>query len=250
MAAGCAKNEIEKKITDKDKKDTIITLKKPEDVSASFESKEYTVQLSRDLTGIAKANIHDYNSDFIREVKIQGDKITFWLEQNNNIARGYRQGTIDITANDKVIQSFNVYQARNPEAPQPLQWATKEATASGGTVDMYALDHSAKEITQFIYNLEKYTNGKDSYKNYPAFAYCIEMNHDLSNMEWFLPSRSGMWDILASKQYDYFKNKEFWTSRSSGGEAFVVMCTSKGVSEGYFLKSEYKNVFAARSEEK
>ena len=70
MAAGCAKNEIEKKINDKE-----ITLEKPKDVSASFESKEYTVKLSKDLTGIARANIHDYNSDFIREVKIQGDKI-------------------------------------------------------------------------------------------------------------------------------------------------------------------------------
>ncbi len=33
------------------------------------------------------------------------------------------------------------------------------------------------------------TNGNDSYRNYPAFAFCIVMNHDPeNNMEWYLPS--------------------------------------------------------------
>ena len=172
------------------------------------------------------------------------------MEQNNNTARGYRQGIIDITANDKVIQSFNVYQARNPEAPRTLQWCTEKA--SYGTADLYIKDFSAKQITQFICNLEEYTHGQNSYKNYPAFAYCIEMNHDLSNIEWYLPSRSEMWNTLASKGYNYFKNKEFWISRSTiRGEAYILMIKSLsyGIAETYYPKDEYKYVFATRSEE-
>ena len=48
-------------------------------------------------------------------------------------------------------------------------------------------------MTKLVYNLEKTTGGKDSYRNYPAFASCIEMNHDPeNNMELYLPSDNEM----------------------------------------------------------
>lgn len=243
VIAGCSKSGDEKQNED----NTTINIEKPNDISASYDSEEYTVLLSENLIGVAEAKIHDYNSDFIRNVKLSGNKISFWLEENSNTNRGYREGQIDIIVNGTCIQSFKVYQARNSECSEALQWCNDKGTFT--TNDL--LDFSkktGKEITEYIYNLEKTTNGTDTYKNYPAFAYCIEMNHDLPNIEWYLPTKNEMENILIEKGYRYFKNKEFWVNYGSTTGAIAIKFSDNHTQclTYKYSKQAYKNVHASR----
>lgn len=240
---GCSGDNAEDNINE-------LTIDKPADISASYESKEYVVKLSKDLTGLAEVTIHDYNSDFIRDLKLAGDKIEFWLDKNANTSRGYRTGQIDIISNGKVIQSFNVYQSRSPFAPTTLQWSNANATFDAEELSDIVQRSTAKEITQFIYSLDKKTNGRDSYKNYPAFAYCIEMNHDPeNNMEWYLPigmplpiMRNGGWNLV---NFD-----EYWTAAGYSNGAMAVKYSNNKVQtvEIKYSKSAYKKVCAERKE--
>lgn len=91
---------------------------------------------------------------------------------------------------------------------------------------------SGIEITKAIYNLEKTTNGKDSYKNYPAFVYCIEMNHDPeNNMEWHLPSFDEMMACRKGQSYigTPLEQHNYWwtaTENSIRGDAFNLYSKS------------------------
>lgn len=74
--------------------------------------------------------------------------------------------------------------------------------------------------------------GKDSYKNYPAFAYCIEMNHDPeNNMEWHLPSLHEMGKYANGQSYEGtpFDKHNYWWSASENslnGNAFSLYAGS------------------------
>lgn len=211
LSVGCSKEKAE------DEKKSKIEIGEIPPVSISYEDAIHEIELPKDLSSIAVANIHDYNSDFIRDIKITKEgtksKVTFWSQKNTETNRGYREGQIDIMSTEgEFISSFRVYQARNPFAPTKLQWCTEKATYDVDKLLDVVQRSNGKQITQFIYNLEKETNGKDSYKNYPAFAYCIEMNHDpANNMEWYLSD--GVCSILRLKGgWAVFGYKEFWTT--------------------------------------
>lgn len=227
-----------------------ITIDRLEDLKTSYESKEYSVKLSKDLTGLAEVKIHDYNSDFIRDLKLKGDKIEFWLEENTNTSRGYRTGQIDIISSGKVIQTFNIYQSRTPFAPTTLQWSNANATFDPDELADVVQSSNAKEITQFVYNLEKNTNGRDSYKNYSAFAYCIEMNPDPeNNMEWYLPFGMAL-PIIRNGGWQLVNYKEYWTAAGYSNGAMAVKYSTNKVQtiEIKYSKSAYKNVCAERKE--
>lgn len=218
--------------------------------SLTYESRDYEVELSRDVSGVATATIHDYNSDFIREIKIvksgNVSKLTYWVEKNLNTDRGYRSGQIDITSGGKSIGTVRVYQARNHYCPTTLQWCTDKATTYK---DKALADVYGREATQIIYNLEKTTGGKDNYRNYPAFAYCIEMNPDPErNMEWYLPRRMGVY--MEKKGWDIFGFRKFWSSYDVGLYSEVDYFTENKYQTQYINtdKSNYNYVYAVREE--
>lgn len=229
-----------------------IQLDKVKPLSLSSESTTERVALSKDISGIATANIRDYNSDFIRNIKTYSENgktvVSFNVEENRPSQYGYREGYIDITQKDKVIGTIEVYQARPSQPLTRLVWATSAASYS--EKDMKDLGISdGLEMTKFIFNLDKTTNGSDNYKNYPAFAYCIEMNRDPeNNMEWHLPSDAEMDAVLKEKGHSYFGFKEFWTSHNFDYRAVVYYFSDNKVqtlSKNYSKKSE-RYVYAVK----
>ena len=212
------------------------------DISLDSNPSSQSVKLSRDVEADGAIVSVEDNSSWIRHLKLQGDIVTFDVEENPNVTTGHRYDNIVITIDDIKVGSFLVTQARNRKSPSKLQWATTDA--------IYYIQElpsnltTGKAITEFIYNLEKTTNGKDSYKNYPAFAYCIEMNHDpANNMEWHLGSQSETEDM---RQYGQFGDGYYWNADDSGdlGIVFKYMTGLLGKK-----KTEYHLVYAFRNGE-
>lgn len=164
----------------------ITPLPKIENVSLDSHSSSQTVSLPRnvELEG-AKVSLKD-NSFWISHLTLEGDAVTFDVLENTYVEQGHRFDTIEIKVKNIRVGTICVTQARQAISPSRLAWAKPGATYYGKElID----EKGGLEATKIIYNLEKTTGGKDSYKNYPAFAYCIEMNHDPeNNMEWHLPS--------------------------------------------------------------
>ena len=108
------------------------------------------------------------------------------------------------------------------------------------------------EATKLVYNLEKATGGKDTYKNYPAFAFCIEMNHDPEHhMEWYLPSVDEMRSYAHGQSYSgtpVARHNYWWTSteNSLNGNAYNLFSGSTA-SRGAVPKAEEWWVVAFRN---
>lgn len=158
-------------------------------VSLDSNPSSQTVTLSRDVESEgAILSLRD-NSSWIKRLSLNGNLVTFDVEENPNRVTGHRFDTIVVSVGNVRIGTVCVSQARNRRAAEKLQWENSNAIYKDKSLPDGL--ETGKELTMFIYNLEKTTGGADSYKNYPAFAYCIEMNHDPANdMEWHLGARS------------------------------------------------------------
>ena len=198
--------------TGEDSSQNVSPLPKIENVSLDSHSSSQSVSLSRNIESDgAKVSLKD-KSFWISHLTLKGDVITFDVLENTYLEQGHRYDTIEIKVKNIRIGTICVTQARQAISPTRLSWAKQGATYYGKElVD----EKGGLEATRIIYNLEKTTGGKDSYKNYPAFAYCIEMNHDPeNNMEWHLPSAAefgwtqGDHPVLSKHNY-------WWTTENS-----------------------------------
>ena len=211
------------------------------DISLDSNPSSQVVKLSRNVeSDEAVVSIED-NSSWIRHLKLSGNEISFDVEENPNVTTGHRYDNIIITIDDVKVGSFLVTQARNRKAPNTLQWANSDATYYNQELPSNLT--TGKAITEFIYNLEKTTNGKDSYKNYPAFAYCIEMNHDPEhNMEWHMGMESETEDM---RMYGQFGDDYYWCADDLSETYARVYKYNSGATSR--KKTEYKLVYAFRN---
>ena len=157
-------------------------------------------------------------------MKLSGKTISFNVLENSEIETGHRFDTIVISYKNERIGAICVTQARKPISTKRLVWALSNAMYRNKALCNSGM--SGLEVTKAIYNLSKTTNGKDSYKNYPAFAYCIEMNHDPeNNMEWHLPSENEIRAYAKGQSYKgtpLYQHNYWWSSseNSINGNAY------------------------------
>lgn len=205
-------------------------LPKINNVSLNYHSSEQTVLLPRDVASEGATIVLKDDSYWITQLKLNGSTITFRALENTDIETGHRFDTIVISSQNKRIGSVCVSQARKPICPTRLVWATSSAMYR--SLPLSVSDMSGIEMTKAIYNLSKTTNGKDSYKNYPAFAFCIEMNHDPeNNMEWHLPSLDEMRVYSKGQSYKgtpFYQHNYWWSSSENqlNGNAFYLYSES------------------------
>lgn len=208
-------------------KTTIIPLPAIKDISLNYNASNESVTLSRDVQSEgAKARLKGGVS-WINNLNLNGRNITFNVEENNNVNVGHRYDTIMIEVQGLCIGKICVTQARNPFSSTRLAWANESAMYRHKALSQ--TDLSGLEMTKLVYNLEKSTGGKDSYKNYPAFAFCIEMNHDPEhNMEWYLPSEEELFSYgYASQSFKgtpLARHNYWWSSSENSltGSAYNV----------------------------
>lgn len=192
----------------------IQKLPRIDNLSLNYHSSEQKIKISRDIESEgATVSLKD-NSYWITQLKLNGDIITFRALENQDIETGHRYDTIVINIENQRIGSICVSQARKPISTTRLVWALSNAMYRNQA--LCKANMSGVEVTKAIYNLSKTTNGKDSYKNYPAFAYCIEMNHDpQNNMEWHLPSENEMRAYANGQSYTgtpIIQHNYWWTA--------------------------------------
>lgn len=201
-------------------------LPKIDNISLNYHTSEQTVLLPRDVTSEGVTITLKDNSHWITQLKLNESTISFRALENADIETGHRFDTIVISAQNERIGSICVSQARNPISPKRLLWAVSSAMYRNDA--LCKSDMSGVEITKAVYNLSKTTNGKDSYKNYPAFAYCIEMNHDPeNNMEWHLASDNEMEAYAKGQSYKgtpLYQHNYWWTASENGlnGNAYSL----------------------------
>lgn len=218
----------------------VENLPEMENVSLNYHPSEQTLTLARNVEDEGcEAYLKD-DSYWITKLSLNGDKITFGVLENQDIETGHRFDTIVISYKGERKGTICVTQARKTISPERLVWATSKALYRDKA--LCESDMSGLEITRAIYNLEKTTNGQDSYKNYPAFAYCIEMNHDPeNNMEWHLPSIDEMKSYVNGQSYigTPFDQHNYWWSATentlTGDDAFNLYSQS-AVSRGAVSK--------------
>ena len=216
---------------DKENKSPIISeLPSIDNVSLNYHSSEQTITLPRDIEKEGAIVSLKDNSYWISRLNLNGDKLSFGILENNDIEIGHRFDTIIISNQGVRIGSICVSQARKPISSTRLVWAVSSAMYRNKA--LCESDMSGLEITKAIYNLSKTTNGEDSYKNYPAFAYCIEMNHDPeNNMEWHLPSLSEMRSYANAQSFSgtpIIQHNYWWTASENNlrGDAFSLYSKS------------------------
>ncbi len=198
-------------------------------VSLGYRPSSETVSLPRDVETEGAVVTLKKGVSWINNVRLSSNKILFDVEENTTMSLGHRFDTILVSVKGQVIGTVCVTQARNPVSDTRLAWASSNALYRDRR--LYDENLSGLEMTKLVYNLEKTTNGKDSYKNYPAFAFCIEMNHDPEhNMEWHLPSED---EIMSYRGGQTFKgtplaqHNYWWTSSENySGAAFNVYSVS------------------------
>lgn len=211
-------------------------------VSLDSKSSSQQVTLPRDVSSEGATVKLKNGVSWINGLSLNGKTISFNVEENTNVSTGHRFDTIEVRAQGIRIGAICVTQARPRKSSDKLQWTTSGHTYWGADIP----GSNGKEKTIAIYNLEKTTGGKDNYKNYPAFAYCIEMNHDPDkDMEWYLPVADELPDI---RQYPAFSDMYYWTSTSlsSGGyeSARVYKYNTAATSK---KKNELMGVYAFRN---
>lgn len=194
--------------------------------SLNYRSSAETVMLSRDVETEGAIVKLKKGVSWINNIRLSGNKILFDVEENTTTTSGHRFDTICVAVKGQVIGTVCVTQARNPFSDTRLAWANSNAMYQNQALS--DKDLSGLEMTKLVYNLEKTTGGKDSYKNYPAFAFCIEMNHDPEhNMEWYLPSENEIRSYAQSQSYKgtpIARHNYWWSSSENhySGAAFNV----------------------------
>lgn len=176
-----------------------------------------TVHISRDITG---ATAYTKSGSFwISDIIITQDLVSFSVLENIYTEAGYRKDSIIIEESGHRIGAFAVYQARTRVSPTKLEWALPGAKY----YETSATDNSGLAFAQFILN-------NDDFRLYPALAYCLEMNHNLDSIEWYLPSGrdevpSEYWETLLDNDYWWsssnYNNMAHPFSRTSGSRAFL-----------------------------
>lgn len=204
----------------------VIQLPKIDNVSLNYHSSEQVVSLPIDIESKG-CTVHLKDASYwITKLNLTGNTISFNVLENGDIETGHRFDTIVISNKGRRIGSICVTQARNPINTKRLVWAMSNAEYRNKALCAYGA--SGLEITKAIYNLSKTTNGKDSYKNYPAFAYCIEMNHDPeNNMEWYLPSEEEIRSYANGQSYKgtpFYQHNYWWTASENNltGNAYYI----------------------------
>ena len=211
-------------------------------VSLDSKSSSQEISLPRDLSGEGATVKLKSGVSWINALTLNGKTVAFNVEENTNASTGHRFDTIEICAQGIRIGAICVTQARPRKASEKLQWTTSGKTYWGADIP----GANGKEKTIAVYNLEKTTGGKDNYKNYPAFAYCIEMNHDPDkNMEWYLPTSEELPDI---RKYPAFSDMYYWTATSlqSGGYTSAVVFKYNAAATSR-KKNELMGVYAFRN---
>ena len=221
-----------------------------EDISLNYHTSEQTISLQRDVKSEgANVSLKD-GSFWITRLKLEGNEISFEVLENQDTEKGHRYDTILIENKGIRIGSICVSQARKPISSKRLLWAMSNAMYRNEA--LFKDRASGLEITKAIYNLEKTTNGRDSYKNYPAFAYCIEMNHNPEkNMEWHLPTEEEMRSYANGQSFagtPIIEHNYWWTASENGlnGNAYNLYSKSFG-SRGAVSKGEDWWVMAFRN---
>lgn len=197
-----------------------------DNVSLNYHSSAEAVTLSRDVETEGAVVKLKKGVSWINNIRLSGNKILFDVEENTTTTSGHRFDTICVAVKGQVIGTACVTQARNPFSDSRLAWANSNAMYQNQALS--DKDLSGLEMTKLVYNLEKATGGRDSYKNYPAFAFCIEMNHDPEhNMEWYLPSEDEIRSYAQSQSYKgtpIARHNYWWSSSENhySGSAFNV----------------------------
>lgn len=197
-----------------------------DNVSLNYRSSAETVTLSRDVEAEGAVVTLKKGVSWINNIRLSGNKILFDVEENTTTTSGHRFDTISVAVRGREIGTVCVTQARNPFSDIRLAWANSNALYQAKALS--DKDLSGLEMTKLVYNLEKTTGGKDSYKNYPAFAFCIEMNHDPEhNMEWYLPSEDEIRSYAESQSYKgtpIARHNYWWSSSENtySGSAYNV----------------------------
>ena len=215
--------------SDDDGEEDVKVQKLPQidNISLNYHPSEEIVSLPRDIESEGCIiNLKD-NSYWITKLKLSGKTISFNVLENSEIETGHRFDTIVISYKNERIGAICVTQARKPISTKRLVWALSNAMYRNKALCNSGM--SGLEVTKAIYNLSKTTNGKDSYKNYPAFAYCIEMNHDPeNNMEWHLPSENEIRAYAKGQSYKgtpLYQHNYWWSSseNSINGNATIYI---------------------------
>lgn len=197
-----------------------------DDVSLNYKPSSESVSLSRDVEVEGAVVKLKKGVSWINNVRLSGNKILFDVEENTTTQKGHRFDTICVVTKGQIIGKVCVSQARNPFSGSRLAWANSKALYQEKALS--DKDLSGLEMTKLVYNLEKTTGGKDSYKNYPAIAFCIEMNHDPEHhMEWYLPSENEIRSYARSQSYSgtpIARHNYWWSSSENqyNGTAFNV----------------------------
>ena len=195
-------------------------------VSLNYRSSTETVTLSRDIQAEGATVTLKKGVSWINNIRLSGKVITFDVEENTTTTSGHRFDTLVVAVNGSRIGTICVTQARNPFSDTRLVWANSNALYRNEPLSSTNL--SGLEMTKLVYNLEKTTDGRDSYKNYPAFAFCIEMNHDPdNNMEWYLPSENEIRSYAYAQSYNgtpIARHNYWWSSSENhlNGNAYNV----------------------------
>lgn len=197
------------------------------------------VELSRNVESEGATLALVNNSFWIKNLRLTNNIVSFNVDENNDIYTGHRFDTIEILIGNARIGSICVTQARNRKSLNKLNWCTIQASHFGHRIPSNLT--TGKEITEYIYNLERTTNGADSYHNYPAFEYVIEMNHDPEkNMEWHLGCGSEIPDM---RFYSQFADDYYWQADDLGtGDYACVFKYMTGATSR--LKTEAHLVYA------
>lgn len=221
MLVSCNKN---------DEAEPVAQFPKIETISLNYHSSEQTCILPRNAEQEGCTLVIKDDSYWISKLKLKGNEISFNVIENTETEKCHRFDTILIISEGIRVGSLCVSQARKPVSASTLAWANENALYRNSPASSEKL--SGLEMTKLIYNLEKTTNGKDSYKNYPAFAFCIEMNHDPeNNMEWYLPSISEMQKYASGQSYEgtpFYQHNYWWSSTENtlNGNAYSLYSKS------------------------
>ena len=203
------------------------------DISLNYHATSKSVTLSRDVEAEGATVSLNRGASWINNLKLKGNKVTFEVEENASTFAGHRFDTIVVSVRGKRIGTVCVSQARNPFSSMQLAWANPGSGQRLEELFDGNSTYSGLELTKIVYNLEKTTGGRDSYKNYPAFAFCIEMNHNPEKkIEWYLPTWYEMNKYANGQSYKgtFIQRHDYWWSSTECGDtnAFYIISSSYG----------------------
>lgn len=199
-------------------------------VSTDYTGKTISIPVSRDIN-IASVTLKG-GSFWISNITISGKTISFNVLENIYYEKGYRSDSIIITEGEYIIGSFAIYQARNRISPTHLVWAKSSAKYYNQSLNLDGVEFA------------KYIIKNDDYKLYPALAYCIEMNHDLNNIEWYLPSLNEMQTAEQDLLSTFNKHNYWWSTGNYNSLAHPYSSIHGSVA---FYKNEEYWVYSFRT---